>query len=311
MEKNSKIYVAGHTGLLGSAVYRQLIKNGFTNVIVRTSDVLDLTIQDQVYKFFFDEEPEYVFLCAAHVGGILDNQKYPARYFSNNIQIQTNVIWAAQWSGTKKLLFVGSSCIYPRDAVCPLTEDQLFSGPLEPTNEAYAMAKLAGVKMCQYYRQELGSDFITALPTNLYGPNDNYDLESSHFLPAVIRKLHELKQEQGNLLELWGDGTPRREFMYSDDCADALIFLMQHYSQTEPINVGTGIDETIENLAFIAARVIGVGMDIKYDRSKPNGTHRKVLDVSRLKQMGWTPKYSLIDGLTKTYKDFVSSGWQP
>ena len=300
MDSDSKIFVAGHKGLVGSAIVRNLESNGHTNIITRTRDELDLTNSDAVKKFFMEERPEYVFLAAAKVGGIGGNSDYPADFIYQNLMIQSNVIHSAYIFGAKKLLFLGSSCIYPKFAKIPITEDQLLTGSLEPSNDSYAIAKIAGIKMCQAYRQQYGFNAISVMPTNLYGPNDNYDLEKSHVLPAMIRKFHEAEDK----VTLWGDGSAMREFLHVDDLAEALYLLMNQYSDASPINVGTGEDVTIKELAETVGSVVG-SKEIEWDTSKPNGTPRKVLDVSKIKSMGWKPTISLRDGIESTYQDYI------
>jgi GDP-L-fucose synthase len=305
MSKDSKIFVAGHRGLVGSAVLRRLQDEGFSNIVTRTRQELDLRDQAAVYRFFEEERPEYVFLAAAKVGGILANSTYPADFIRDNLQIQANVIEAAYRSGVKKLLFLGSSCIYPREAPQPMKEEYLLSGPLEPTNEWYAVAKIAGIKMCQAYRRQYSFNAICAMPTNLYGPGDNFDLETSHVIPALIRKFHEAKVEGRPHVAVWGTGRPRREFLHVDDLADALLFLMEHYDSEEIINVGVGEDITIQKLAELIKEVVGYEGEIVFDPSKPDGMPRKLLDVSRLQALGWSPSISLKEGLRQTYRWYV------
>ncbi|GBD02327.1 GDP-L-fucose synthase [bacterium HR18] len=306
MTENSKIFVAGHRGLVGSALVRRLQQAGFTNLVVRTRQELDLRDQAAVDRFFAGERPEYVFLAAAKVGGILANSTYPADFIRDNLLIQTNVIDAAWRHGTRKLLFLGSSCIYPKYAPQPIKEEYLLSGPLEPTNEWYAVAKIAGLKMCQAYRRQYGFNAICLMPTNLYGPGDNFDLETSHVLPALIRKFHEAKTQGAKQVVVWGTGTPRREFLHVDDLADACLFLMQHYNDEDIINVGTGKDISIRELAELIAEITGFSGEIIFDTSKPDGTPRKLLDVSRLWAMGWRPKISLREGIEETYHWYVA-----
>jgi len=305
MDKRAKIYVAGHRGLVGSSILRALEVRGYTNVVVRTHRELDLTRQKEVEEFFQQEKPEYVFLSAAKVGGILANATYPAEFLYQNVAIAMNVIHAAYLSGVKKLLFLGSSCIYPKLCPQPIKEEYLLTGSLEPTNEAYAIAKIAGLEMAKFYRTQYGCDFISAMPTNLYGPNDNFDLQNSHVIPALIRKFHEARVNRKPTVEIWGTGTPRREFLYIDDLADALLFLMEHYSDTIHINVGVGEDVSIRELAELVKRITGYEGEIVYDSSKPDGTPRKLLDVSRLRALGWRPRVSLEEGLRRTYAWFV------
>lgn len=297
--------MAGHRGLVGSALVRKLRQGGYTNLLLRTREELDLTDQKAVEEFFAREKPEYVFLAAAKVGGILANSTYPADFIRVNLQIQTNVIDAAYRYGTKKLLFLGSSCIYPKYAPQPMKEEHLLTGPLEPTNEAYAVAKIAGIKMCQAYRRQYGFNAISLMPTNLYGPGDNFDLQTSHVLPALIRKFHEAKEEGRKEVVVWGTGTPRREFLHVDDLADAALFLMKHYESEEIINVGVGEDISIRELAELIARIVGFEGEIVYDTTKPDGTPRKLLDTSRLFALGWRPKIPLEEGIRQTYRWFL------
>ena len=301
MNKESKIFVAGHRGLVGSAILRKLRSLGYRNLITRTRDELDLRDQAAVDRFFEEERPEYVFLSAAKVGGILANSTYPADFIRDNLQIQTNVIDAAYRSGSKKLLFLGSSCIYPKHAPQPMKEEHLLTGPLEPTNEWYAIAKIAGIKMAQAYRRQYGFNAISLMPTNLYGPGDNFDLETSHVIPALIRKFHEAKERGEPHVVVWGTGKPRREFLHVDDLADAAVFLMQQYEGEEFVNVGVGEDVSIRELAELIREVVGFGGKIVFDASKPDGTPRKLLDVSRISKMGWSPKIPLAQGLKQTY----------
>tara|TARA_X000000368_G_scaffold402807_1_gene377103 strand:+ start:709 stop:1614 length:906 start_codon:yes stop_codon:yes gene_type:complete len=300
MDSNSKFYVAGNTGLVGSAIVRMLKKKMFYNIISSPSSHWDLTVQSRVDQFFRLNQPEYVFLAAAKVGGIGANSTSPAHFIYDNLMIQTNIIDAAYRYGAKKLIFLGSSCIYPKFASQPIKETALMTGALEPSNDAYATAKIAGIKMCQAYRQQYGFDAISVMPTNLYGPNDNYDLENSHVLPAMIRKFHEAKDK----VTLWGDGSAMREFLHVDDLAEALHLLMNKYSEASPINVGTGEDVTIKELAETVGSVVG-NKEIEWDKSKPNGTPRKVLDVSKIKSMGWKPTISLRDGIESTYQNYI------
>tara|TARA_A100001388_G_scaffold200912_1_gene152051 strand:- start:1 stop:909 length:909 start_codon:yes stop_codon:yes gene_type:complete len=301
MDSNSKFYVAGNTGLVGSAIVRMLKKKRFYNIISSPSSHWDLTVQSRVEQFFRLNQPEYVFLAAAKVGGIGANSASPAHFIYDNLMIQTNIIDCAYRYGAKKLIFLGSSCIYPKFANQPIKEEELMTGALEPSNDAYATAKIAGIKMCQAYRQQYGFDAISVMPTNLYGPNDNYDLENSHVLPAMIRKFHEADT---NVVTCWGDGSPKREFLHVDDLAEALYLLMNQYSDASPINVGTGEDVTIKELAETVGSVVG-NKEIEWDTSKPNGTPRKVLDVSKIKSMGWKPTISLRDGIESTYQDYI------
>jgi len=304
VDKGAKIYVAGHRGLVGSAILRRLRAEGYENLVLRTRQELDLTDQRAVNRFFEEERPEYVFLAAAKVGGILANATYPGDFIRENLLIQTNVIDAAHRYGVKKLLFLGSSCIYPKFAPQPMKEEYLLTGPLESTNEAYAVAKIAGIKMVQAYRRQYGFRGISLMPTNLYGPGDNFDLETSHVIPALLRKFHEAKEAGRKEVVVWGTGTPRREFLHVDDLADASIFLMRHYDEEEIINVGVGEDISIRELAELIARVVGFKGEIVYDTSKPDGTPRKLLDVSRLFALGWRPRISLEEGLRQTYEWF-------
>ena len=300
MDSNSKFYVAGNTGLVGSAIVRMLKKKRFYNIISSPSSHWDLTVQSRVEQFFRLNQPEYVFLAAAKVGGIGANSESPAHFIYDNLMIQTNIIDCAYRYGAKKLIFLGSSCIYPKFANQPIKEEELMTGALEPSNDAYATAKIAGIKMCQAYRQQYGFNAISVMPTNLYGPNDNYDLENSHVLPAMIRKFHEAEDK----VTLWGDGSAMREFLHVDDLAEALYLLMNQYSDASPINVGTGEDVTIKELAETVGSVVG-SKEIEWDTSKPNGTPRKVLDVSKIKSMGWKPTISLRDGIESTYQDYI------
>ena len=300
MDSNSKFYVAGNTGLVGSAIVRMLKKKRFYNIISSPSSHWDLTVQSRVEQFFRLNQPEYVFLAAAKVGGIGANSESPAHFIYDNLMIQTNIIDCAYRYGAKKLIFLGSSCIYPKFANQPIKEEELMTGALEPSNDAYSTAKIAGIKMCQAYRQQYGFDAISVMPTNLYGPNDNYDLENSHVLPAMIRKFHEAEDK----VTLWGDGSAMREFLHVDDLAEALYLLMNQYSDASPINVGTGEDVTIKELAETVGSVVG-SKEIEWDTSKPNGTPRKVLDVSKIKSMGWKPTISLRDGIESTYQDYI------
>ena len=302
MNKDSKIYVAGSTGLVGSSLVRTLKQNGYENVISASSKDCDLRNQEKVDDFFKLHKPEYVFLAAAKVGGIKANNDFSADFIRDNLQIQTNVIDAAYRHGVTKLLFLGSSCIYPKFASLPITEDQLLTGLLEPTNDAYAVAKIAGIKMCQAYKKQYGFDAIAAMPTNLYGPNDNFNLETSHVLPALIRRFHEAKENNSDYVECWGSGSPMREFLYVDDLADACIHLMKYYSSSDIINVGTGCDVTIKELTTKIANVIGYSGKIFWDITKPDGTPRKVLNVDKIKKLGWQPKVGLLEGINRTYE---------
>lgn len=301
MQKTAKIYVAGHNGLVGSAIVRNLCAKGYTNVIVKTRSQLDLLNEEWVKQFFHKEKPEFVFLAAAKVGGILANQKYPANFIHENLVIQNNILHSAFMHNVKKLLFLGSSCIYPKQSPQPIKEDYLLTGPLEATNEPYAIAKIAGIKMCQAYHKQYGVNFISVMPTNLYGPNDNFDPENSHVLPALICKFHEAKVKQKNHVVLWGTGKAMREFLYVDDLADAVVFLMNTYNKPDIINIGTGEDMSIRTLAQQVKKTVGYRGTIKWDTNKPEGTPKKQLDVSRLHRLGWKHKTSLHDGLTSTY----------
>ncbi|MGC2062684.1 MAG: GDP-L-fucose synthase [Thermodesulfovibrionales bacterium] len=301
MDKNSKIYVAGHRGLVGSAIVRRLRAEGYGNLVVRTSGELDLTRQGDVEKFFGTERPEYVFLAAARVGGILANNTFRADFIYQNLMIQSSVIHSSYIHGVTKLLFLGSSCIYPRLCPQPIKEEYLLTGLLEPTNEPYAVAKIAGIRMCQAYNSQYGTNYISVMPTNLYGINDNFDLETSHVLPAMIRKFHEARAKAAPVL-LWGSGSPRREFLNVDDLADASVFLMNSYNSSEIINVGTGIEFTIMELAEKIRKVVGFEGEVIWDRSKPDGTPRKILDCGRLSSLGWKAKISMTEGIRRTYQ---------
>lgn len=307
MEISSKVYVAGHRGMVGSAIVRCLESQGFKNIITAPSSVVDLRVSAQVSDFFEREKPEYVFLAAAKVGGILANNTYPAEFLYDNLMIEANVIHAAHVNNAKKLLFLGSSCIYPKFAPQPIREDSLLTGLLEPTNEAYAIAKIAGIKMCQAYHKQYGSRFISAMPTNMYGYGDNYHPENSHVLPALLRRFHEAKTENKSEVRIWGSGKPLREFMFSDDLAEACVFLMQNYEDPELINVGTGEEVTILELAHRIAEVVGFKGEITFDATKPDGTPRKLMDSSRLHALGFHHSTTLEDGLKKTYQDFLKN----
>jgi len=304
MEKNSKIYVAGHRGLVGSAIVRTLQKQGFQNLVLKTRSELDLLDTASVKKFFENEKPDYVFLAAAKVGGILANDTYSADFIHQNLEIQNNVIHYSHVSKVKKLLFLGSSCIYPKKAKQPLKEEYLLTGLLEETNEAYAIAKIAGIKMCEFYRKQYGCNFVSVMPTNMYGPGDNYDLQNSHVFPALIRKFHEAKIKNAPFVEVWGSGKPKREFLYSDDLGEACVFLMQNYDKPGLINIGTGTDLTIKELALLIKKKIGYAGALKFDRSKPDGTPQKLLDISKIKKLGWKAKVSLEEGIQLAYEDF-------
>ena len=305
LDHSSRIYVAGHRGLVGSALVRRLRAEGAKELILRTHAELDLTDQAAVDEFFCSEKPEYVFLAAARVGGIAANAGNPATFIHDNLAIQTNVVHSAWKHGARKLLFLGSSCIYPRDCPQPIREDYLLSGPLEPTNEWYAVAKIAGIKLCQAYRRQYGFDAICAMPTNLYGPGDNYDPQTSHVLPALIRKFHEASVRGDRSVTIWGTGTPRREFLHVDDLADAAIFLIRNYSGESIVNVGCGEDISIRELAALVASVVGYEGEIATDPSKPDGTPRKLLDVSRLSEAGWQARIPLRVGITATYREWL------
>lgn len=305
MNENSRIYVAGHHGLVGSAIWRELQRQGFKNLIGRTRSEVNLQDAVAVQKFYEETRPEFVFVAAAKVGGIHANSTQPAAFLFENLQIQNNLIHAAKLAGVKKLLFLGSSCIYPKLAPQPLKEEYLLTGPLEPTNEWYAVAKIAGIKLCQAYRRQYGCDFISAMPTNMYGPNDNYDLQTSHVLPALIRKFHDAKTNAAAAVTCWGTGTPLREFLYADDLASACVFLMQHYSEEQFINVGSGSEITIRDLSELVKRTVGFTGEIVWDESKPNGTPRKLMDSSRLFALGWKPQVDLAAGIRLAYQDFL------
>ena len=314
MDQNSKIYVAGHRGLVGSAIVRRLRAEGYDNLLLRTHAELDLTDQRQVNDFFSQERPDHVILAAAKVGGIHANDTYPAEFIHQNLMIEANVIHAAWQSGVKRLLFLGSSCIYPREAPQPMREDALLTGPLEPTNEPYAIAKIAGIKLCESYNRQYGTDYRSVMPTNLYGPNDNFDLQTSHVLPALIRKCHEAKEAGSESVEIWGTGNPRRELLHVDDLADACLFVMclppeEYASQTEPmrshLNVGMGVDVTIRELAEIVSEVVGFDGELRFNPEYPDGTPRKLLDVSRLETLGWRFQTGLEEGIRETYSWFA------
>ena len=307
MVRDSRIFVAGHRGLVGSAILRRLDQLGHDSVLTATRDQLDLRDQAAVNYWFRANRPEYVFLVAGTVGGILANSTRPAEFIYDNMMIHATVVHSAHLFGAKKLLYLGSSCIYPRECQQPMKEESLLSGPLEPTNEAYAIAKIAGIKLCQAYRNQYGSDFIAAMPTNLYGPNDNFDLTSSHVLPAMIRKFHDAREEGRNEVTIWGTGSPRREFLHVDDLADACVFLMNHYSDAMHINIGVGDDLSIADLAAMVKRIVHPAATIVYDRSKPDGTPRKLLDVSRLHALGWRHRMSLGEGIEQTYNWFLAN----
>jgi len=307
MNKDAKIYVAGHRGLVGSAIVRRLKQDGFTNLLIATSRELDLRDQAAVRAFFERERPEYVFLAAAKVGGILANNNFPADFIYQNLMIEANVIESARLVDVKKLLFLGSTCIYPKMAPQPLKEEYLLTAPLEPTNEWYAVAKIAGIKLCQAYHRQYGCKFISAMPTNLYGPEDNFDLESSHVMPALIRKFHEAKVQDASTVTVWGTGKPLREFLHVDDCAAACLFLMEHYDGEEIVNIGVGQDLSIADLAGLVKQAIGYEGEIVFDTSKPDGTPRKLVDVSRINGLGWQAGISLEEGITATYGWFLEN----
>ena len=307
MNKDAKIFVAGHNGLVGSALVRRLRLAGYNNLVTASRQEVDLTWRSAVRGFYARENPEYVFIAAAKVGGVCSNDHNEATFLLDNLQIQNNLIEGAKDFHAKKLLFLGSACIYPRLAPEPVKEDSLLTGPLEPSNQWYALAKIAGLKLCQAYRRQHGCDFISCMPTNLYGPGDKYDLKSSHVLPALIRKFHEAKCGNAPSVTCWGTGAPRREFLYSDDCADACIALMERYSDESPVNIGTGADMTISELADAIAGTVGFTGQIRWDTSKPDGTPRRLLDNSKLAALGWKPKVNLVEGLRRTYRDYFES----
>ena len=302
MELDAKIYIAGHRGLVGSAIHRKLKEKGYANIIGRTREELDLEKQMQAESFFQEQKPEYVFLAAAKVGGIWANHIFPAEFIYSNLMVQTNVIHSAYCSGVRKLLFLGSSCIYPKHCPQPMKEEYLLTAPLEPTNEPYAVAKIAGVMMCQSYNRQYDTNYISVMPTNQYGPNDNFDLETSHALAALIRKFHEAKLKSDPSVTLWGTGSPRREFLHVDDLADACVFLMNHYDDSEIINIGYGEDISIAELAELIKDVVGYAGQIEYDTDKPDGTPLKLLDSSKLRGLGWKPRLSLEEGIKRTYE---------
>jgi GDP-L-fucose synthase len=308
MNKDARIFVAGHRGLVGSAIHRRLQREAHTNILMRTSAQLDLRNQSDVEEFFRIERPEYLFLSAAKVGGIYANSTYPADFLRDNLQIQSNVIDSAFRHGVRKLLFLGSSCIYPKLSPQPISEDSLLTGPLEPTNEWYAIAKIAGLKMCQAYRKQYGFNAITIMPTNLYGPGDNFDLQNSHVIPALLRKFHDARVRQDAKVVVWGTGTPRREFLHVDDLADACLFLMERYDEDELINVGWGEDISIRDLTLMIREIVGYTGEIEFDASKPDGTPRKLLDSSRIRAHGWAPRIPLRAGLESAYQWFLKAG---
>ncbi len=305
VEKSSRVYIAGYTGLVGSAIINVLIKEGYCNVITKSSKELDLRVQSEVADFFEKENPEYVILAAAKVGGIYANTTYPAQFIYDNLAIQTNVIHQSYLSGVKKLLYFGSSCIYPKDAPQPLREDYLLTGSFEPTNEPYAVSKIAGIRMCQAYNKQYGTNFISVVPANLYGPGDNFDLKSSHVLAALIRRFHEAKDRNAEYVEIWGSGKPRRDFLFVEDLADACLFLLDKYDESEIINVGSGEDISILLLAEVIKNVVGFKGEVLLDQSKPDGMQLKMLDNSKISTMGWKKKYSLKEGIKLTYRWFV------
>ncbi|MEB2629671.1 GDP-L-fucose synthase [Peribacillus frigoritolerans] len=307
MNKNSKIYVAGHRGLVGSAILRNLQKEGYENLVLRTSKELDLREKNQVDTFFSEERPDYIFLAAAKVGGIVANNEFPADFIRDNLLIQTNVIDASYRYGATKLLFLGSTCIYPKMAPQPLKEEYLLTGELESTNEPYAIAKIAGIKMCQSYNRQYGTKYISVMPTNLYGPEDNFDLHTSHVLPALIRKFHEAKESNLPFVEVWGTGTPLREFLYSEDLADACVYLMNNYSSDEMVNIGVGHDLSIKELAEKIKAVVEYNGEIIFDKTKPDGTPRKLVDVTKLNSLGWKATTSMDEGLRKAYQWFLEN----
>ncbi len=306
MRRDGRAYVAGHRGLVGAALVRALEARGFESIVTRTSRELDLRDARAAEDFFRQEKPNYVFTAAAKVGGILANDTYPAEFIYDNLMIEANLVHAAYRHGVEKLLFLGSTCIYPKMAPQPLKEEYLLGGPLEPTNEWYAVAKIAGIKLCQAYQRQYGCRFISAMPTNLYGPGDNFDLETSHVLPALIRKFHEAKIRGVPSVAIWGTGTPRREFLHVDDCADACLYLMDHYEDPEIINIGVGEDIAISELAQLVARVVGYEGRLEYDRTKPDGTPRKLVDASRIQGLGWRPSIGLEEGIRRTYEWYLA-----
>ena len=305
MELNARVFVAGHRGLVGSAIWRELQRQGFQSLLGRTRQEVDLLDAAAVQSFYLQEKPEFVIIAAARVGGIFANDTQPADFLYQNLQIQNHLIHGAHQAGVKKLLFLGSSCIYPKHAPQPMKEEHLLTGPLEPTNQWYAIAKIAGIKMCQAYRRQHGCDFISAMPTNLYGPNDNYDLQTSHVLPALIRKFHEAKMIGAPTVVCWGTGSPLREFLYADDLARACIFLMQNYNDEQFINVGSGSEASIKALSELVGRIVGFKGEIRWDKSKPDGTPRKLMDSSRLFALGWRPQVTLEKGIQLAYDDFM------
>ncbi|MBP1650320.1 MAG: NAD-dependent epimerase/dehydratase [Bacteroidetes bacterium] len=310
MQKTDKIYVAGHRGMVGSAIVRRLENSGFHNIIVRTSKELDLRDQQATARFFAEEKPDVVFLAAAKVGGIIANNTYRGEFIYENLMIQNNIIHNAYLVGVKKLMFLGSSCIYPRLAPQPLKEDYLLTGLLEPTNEPYAIAKIAGIKMCDAYRAQYGCNFISVMPTNLYGPNDNYDLNTSHVLPALLRKFHEARINNTPEVVIWGTGTPLREFLHADDMADACFYLIQHYNEEGLVNIGTGVDISIGDLALMIKKIVGYEGKLTFDSSKPDGTPRKLMDVSKLTGLGWKASIQLEEGIRSVYEQVKNTHWK-
>lgn len=310
MRASDKIYVAGHRGMVGSALVRKLKNEGFGNIVTRTSGELDLRDQGAVAKFFSEEKPAHVFLAADKVGGIVANNTYRGQFIYENLMIQNNVIHHAHLNGVQKLMFLGSSCIYPKLAPQPLKEEYLLTGQLEPTNQPYAIAKIAGIEMCDAYRAQYGSNFISVMPTNLYGPNDNYDLQNSHVLPAMLRKMHEAKMNNLPEVVLWGTGTPRREFLHADDMADACFYLMQHYNEPGLVNIGVGEDISIKELAMLIRKIVGYKGELVFDTTKPDGTPRKLMDVSKLHSYGWKARIELEEGVRRVYEDVKANGWK-
>lgn len=308
MDKQAKIYIAGHKGMVGSAIYRKLVKEGFTNFVTRSSSELDLRNQQQVGDFFAQEKPDYVFLAAAKVGGIIANNTYRADFLYDNLQIQNNVIHSSYLNEVKKLMFLGSSCIYPKMAPQPLKEEYLLTGLLEPTNEPYAIAKIAGIKMCDAYRDQYGCNYISVMPTNLYGLNDNYHPQNSHVLPALIRRFHEAKEQNAAEVVIWGTGSPKREFLFADDLAEACYYLMKNYNEPGLVNIGTGEDLSIKDLALLIKQIVGFAGEIKFDTAKPDGTPRKLMDVTKLTNAGWKYHTTLEQGIALAYQDFLSKG---
>ncbi|WP_299822978.1 GDP-L-fucose synthase [uncultured Pontibacter sp.] len=309
MHKTDKIFVAGHKGMVGSAIVRFLEKEGYTNIVTRTSQELDLRNQKQVNDFFAEEKPNYVFLAAAKVGGIIANNTYKAEFIYNNLMIQNNVVHAAYVNNVTKLMLLGSSCIYPKFCPQPMKEEYLLTGEIEPTNEPYAIAKIAGIKLCDFYREQYGCNFISVMPTSIYGPNDNYDLQNSHVLPALMRKFVAARNNNDPFVSIWGSGSPKREFLHADDLAEALVFLMHHYNEPGVINIGVGEDISILELAKLVKKVVGYEGEIVTDPSKPDGTPRKLMDVTRLNSMGWKAKTPLEEGIYKTYEEVKEMEW--